>query len=59
MLYLNDTESRDLHTLTEIILRERKAYPKEFKLMRVELSYTRPFLMTLAKELNINVTSLY
>jgi len=39
--------------------RERKAYPKEFKLMSVELSYTRPDLTTLAKELDINVTLLY
>jgi transposase len=39
--------------------RERKAYPKEFKLMSVELSYTRPDLTTLVKELDINVTLLY
>ena len=39
--------------------RERKAYPKEFKLMSVELSNTRTDLIALAKELDINVTLLY
>ncbi|SEB22533.1 transposase [Pedobacter hartonius] len=37
----------------------RKAYPKEFKLMSVELSNTRKDLTALAKELDINVTLLY
>ena len=39
--------------------RERKAYPKEFKLMSVELSNTRTNLGALAKELDISVTLLY
>jgi len=38
---------------------QRKAYPKEFKLMSVELSNTRSDLTALAKELDINVTLLY
>ena len=38
---------------------QRKAYPKEFKLMSVELSNTRTDLIALAKELDINVTLLY
>lgn len=33
--------------------RERKSYPKEFKLMSVELSNTRSYLPALAKELDI------
>jgi transposase len=41
------------------MLRERKAYPKEFKLMSVALSYTRPDLTTRAKQLDINFTLLY
>lgn len=39
--------------------RERKAYPKEFKLMGVELSNTRKDLTALAKELDIEVSLLY
>ena len=39
--------------------RERKAYPKEFKLMSVELSNTRSDLTTLAKELDIKPSLLY
>lgn len=39
--------------------RERKAYPKEFKLMSVELSNTRSDLTALAKELDIKVSLLY
>jgi transposase len=39
--------------------RERKAYPKEFKLMSVELSNTRNDLTALAKELDIKVSLLY
>jgi transposase len=38
---------------------QRKAYPKEFKLMSVELSNTRTHLIALAKELDKNVTLLY
>jgi hypothetical protein len=34
--------------------RERKAYPKEFKLMSVELSNNRPDRTALAKELDIH-----
>ncbi|ALL07090.1 transposase [Pedobacter sp. PACM 27299] len=39
--------------------RERKAYPKEFKLMSVELSNSRNDLTALAKELDIQVSLLY
>ena len=39
--------------------RERKAYPKEFKLMSVELSNTRNDLAALAKELDIKPSLLY
>ena len=39
--------------------RERKAYPKEFKLMSVELSNSRTDLTALAKELDIQVSLLY
>lgn len=39
--------------------RERKAYPKEFKLMSVELSNTRNDLTALAKELDIAPSLLY
>jgi transposase len=39
--------------------RERKAYPKEFKLMSVELSNTRSDLTALAKELDIKPSLLY
>jgi len=39
--------------------RERKAYPKEFKLMSVELSNTRNDLTALAKELDIKPSLLY
>ncbi|MBC8985361.1 transposase [Pedobacter sp. N36a] len=39
--------------------RERKAYPKEFKLMSVELSNSRNDLTALAKELDIKVSLLY
>lgn len=39
--------------------RERKAYPKEFKVMSVELSNTRKDLTALAKELDIEVSLLY
>ena len=39
--------------------RERKAYPKEFKLMSVELSNTRNDLTALAKELEIKPSLLY
>lgn len=39
--------------------RERKSYPKEFKLMSVELSNTRPDLRALAKELDITPQILY
>jgi transposase len=39
--------------------RERKAYPKEFKPMSVELSNTRTDLTALAKELDIKVSLLY
>lgn len=39
--------------------RVRKAYPKEFKLMSVELSNTRSDLTALAKELDIKPSLLY
>ena len=39
--------------------RERKAYPKEFKVMSVELSNTRNDLTALAKELDIPPSLLY
>lgn len=39
--------------------RERKTYPKEFKLMSVELSNTRNDLSGLAKELDIPPSLLY
>jgi transposase len=39
--------------------RERKAYPKEFKVMSVELSNTRNDLTALAKELDIPASLLY
>lgn len=39
--------------------RERKTYPKEFKLMSVELSNTRNDLSALAKELDIPASLLY
>jgi transposase len=39
--------------------RERKAYPKEFKVMSVELSNTRTDLTALAKELDISPALLY
>ncbi|WGQ09925.1 IS3 family transposase [Pedobacter gandavensis] len=39
--------------------RERKSYPKEFKLMSVELSNTRSDLPALAKELDITPQILY
>ncbi|CAM4414239.1 transposase [Pedobacter westerhofensis] len=39
--------------------RERKAYPKEFKVMSVELSNTRTDLSALAKELDISPALLY
>ena len=39
--------------------RERKSYPKEFKLMSVELSHTRSDLPSLAKELDITPQILY
>lgn len=39
--------------------RERKAYPKEFKLMSVELSNNRPDRTALAKELDISPALLY
>jgi transposase len=39
--------------------RERKTYPKEFKLMSVELSNTRNDLSGLAKELGIPPSLLY
>jgi transposase len=39
--------------------RERKAYPKEFKLMSVELSNTRSDLTALSKELDIMPSLLY
>ncbi len=39
--------------------RERKTYPKEFKLMSVELSNTRNDLSALAKELDIPPSLLY
>jgi transposase len=39
--------------------RERKSYPKEFKLMSVELSQTRSDLPALAKELDITPQILY
>lgn len=39
--------------------RERKAYPKEFKLISVELSNTRSDLGALAKELDIKPSLLY
>ncbi|WP_051960177.1 transposase [Sphingobacterium sp. ML3W] len=38
---------------------ERKTYPKEFKLMSVELSNTRTDLSALAKELDISPAMLY
>ena len=41
------------------MIRERKAYPKEFKLMSVELSNTRTDLTALAKELDIKPSLLY
>lgn len=50
---------RVLYTLTEIMSRERKSYPKEFKLMTVELSHTRSDLPALAKELEITPQILY
>ena len=39
--------------------RERKTYPKEFKLMSVEFSNTRKDLSALAKELDIPPSLLY
>lgn len=39
--------------------RERKTYPKEFKVMSVELSNTRTDLSALAKELDISSALLY
>ncbi|MBC8988465.1 transposase, partial [Pedobacter sp. N36a] len=39
--------------------RERKTYPKEFKMMSVELSNTRTDLSALAKELDISSALLY
>lgn len=41
------------------MLRERKAYPKEFELMSVELSNSRINLTALAKELDIKISLLY
>ncbi|WP_443944285.1 transposase [Pedobacter sp. AW1-32] len=38
---------------------QRKTYPKEFKLMSVELSNTRTDLTVLAKELDITPQLLY
>jgi len=39
-----------------MMARERKACPKEFKLMGVELSNTRSDLTALAKELDIKLS---
>ncbi len=39
--------------------RERKSYPKEFKLMSVELSNTRTDQSALAKELDVSPALLY
>lgn len=39
--------------------RERKAYPKEFKLMSVELSHSRSDLSALARELDVAPALLY
>ncbi|WP_316820839.1 hypothetical protein [Pedobacter gandavensis] len=39
--------------------RERKTYPKEFKVMSVELSNNRTDLTALAKELDISLAFLY
>jgi len=54
-----DTKLRELHTLTEIMSGERKAYTKEFKLISVELSNTRSDLPALARELDITTQMLY
>lgn len=54
-----DSKLRELHTLTEIMSRERKAYTKEFKLMSVELSNTRSDLPALARKLDITTQMLY
>ena len=54
-----DSKLSEFGNLTEIMSRERKSYPKEFKLMSVELSHTRSDLPALAKELDITPQILY
>jgi transposase len=57
-LRLNRRKLGELNKLANMA-RERKAYPKEFKVMSVELSNTRSDLTALAKELDIKPSLLY